>query len=203
MSADLPPPEFARAQLALTDISGGIVFRRIYRTGHSNALGYGKTGSRFSDPRPLPEKDRFGVLYLGESVAVCFLEAVLRDRRNGTIGTFPISEAEIDDRRCAQIEIANPLRMVELRGNALVRMGVPTDVPLGSSHDLSRPWSLAFHEHPDAPDGIVYPSRLNGQTNLAIYDRAIPKLRLRETPVPLKETPEFPGLLDEFDVALV
>jgi hypothetical protein len=27
------------------------------------------------------------------------------------------------------------------------------------------------------PDGIIYPSRLNGETNLAVYDRAIPKLR--------------------------
>lgn len=41
---------------------------------------------------------------------------------------------------------------------------------------LGRAWSLAFHEHRSVPDGIIYPSRLNGHTNLAIFDRAISKL---------------------------
>lgn len=40
---------------------------------------------------------------------------------------------------------------------------------------------MAFHEHPTRPDGIIYPSRLNGETNLAIYDRAIGKLTTRST----------------------
>ncbi|WP_267901658.1 RES domain-containing protein [Sinorhizobium meliloti] len=50
-------------------------------------------------------------------------------------------------------------------------MGVPTDVAKSSRQALARAWSLAFHEHRSVPDGIIYPSRLNGHTNLAIFDR--------------------------------
>ena len=161
------------------------------------------TPSRFSDPRRRVENNRFGVLYLGETVAVCFLEAVLRDQRNGVIGNYPISERELRERQCAQIEVVRPLRLVELRGNSLITMGVPTDVPRWSRHTLSRRLSVAFHEHPDAPDGIVYPSRLKGHTNLAIYDRAIiPNLRVQNT-TPLIERSELPRVLDDFRVALV
>jgi hypothetical protein len=35
---------------------------------------------------------------------------------------------------------------------------------------------LAVYKHADGVDGIWYPSRLNGDENLAVYDRAVPKL---------------------------
>lgn len=38
-------------------------------------------------------------------------------------------------------------------------------------------WSVAINEHLSQPDGIIFPSRLNGETNLAVYDRTVPKLR--------------------------
>ena len=58
------------------------------------------------------------------------------------------------------------------------------------------------HEHPQQPDGIVYPSRLNGETNLAIYGRAIGNLELlREQD--LKRAAGLPNVLDDFFVALL
>jgi hypothetical protein len=69
------------------------------------------------------------------------------------------------------------LHLVDLREDHAIRMGVPTDVARSSRQTLARTWSQAFHEHPSAPDGIIYSSRLNGHTNLAIYDRAITKLK--------------------------
>jgi len=110
-------------------------------------------------------------------VTSCFLEAVLRDPRDGADGSLLLSEDELQDRHYAPIEIASPLNMGDLRGDGAVRMGVPTDVARASRQTLARHWSLAWHEHPSGPDGIVYPSRLNGQTNLAIFDRAVPKLK--------------------------
>jgi hypothetical protein len=53
-------------------------------------------------------------------------------------------------------------------------MGMPAAVLRAQRQNLARRWSLAFHEHSSQPDGIIYPSRLNGSTNLAINDRAIP-----------------------------
>jgi len=197
-----PTADFARVDLDLTTFAAGQRFARIYFDRHANPLGFGKTPSRFSDPRRRNPHNRFGVLYLGEALKVCFLEAVLRDKRNGAVGDYPLDETELRARRFAAVEVVTPLAMVDLRGDGGVRMGVPSDVSRSSDQRLARAWSLAIHEHPAQPDGIVYSSRLNGQTNLAVYDRAIPKLRVAET-APLMSAPELPEILDELLVALV
>jgi hypothetical protein len=115
---------------------------------YPDRLGFGKTPSRFSDPRRRIAANRFGVLYLGETVKVCFLEAVLRDRRDGAIGDLPIAEAELHARYYAEIEVTLPLEMVDLREDGAIVMGVPTDVTKSSRQTLARVWSVAFHEHP-------------------------------------------------------
>jgi hypothetical protein len=197
-----PTRDFARVDLDLTSLAAGARFGRIYFDRHTNPLGFGKTSSRFSDPRRRIPKNRFGVLYLGQSLKVCFLETVLRDKRNGAVGDYPLDETELRARRFAVVEVVTPLAMVDLRGEGGVRMGVPSDVPRASDQCLARAWSVAFHEHPAQPDGVVYPSRLNGQTNLAVYSRAIPKLHVADT-TSLIDAPELPGVLDDLLVALV
>jgi hypothetical protein len=119
---------------------------------------------------------RFGVLYLGETLKVCFLEAVLRDRRDGLIGDLPIDGDEIYARRYAEIETIADLRFVDLRDDHAIRMGVPTDVAKSTRQSLARSWALAFYEHLSLPDGIIYPSRMNGHTNIAVFGRAVSKL---------------------------
>jgi hypothetical protein len=196
-----PPPDFARATLEVEIILPGQTFGRIYWSTYPDPLGYGKSPSRFSDLRRRVDANRFGVLYLGGSLKVCFLETVLRDRREGLVDDLPIDEVELTQRRYAEIATTADLRLVDLRGDNAVRMGVPTDVLRAQRQNLARRWSLAFHEHPSQPDGIIYPSRLNGATNLAIYDRAIPKL-LPKRVFMLLGAPGLAQVLDDFRVSL-
>lgn len=93
------------------------------------------------------------------------------------------------------------LKLLDLRGDGPVRMGIPSDVAGGSNQTLACAWSVAFHEHPQAVDGIIYPSRLNGEHNLAIYGRAVPALRCTGT-VPLLGAKGLVEVLREFKVAL-
>ena len=58
---------------------------------------------------------------------------------------------------------------------------------------------MVVYEHPDTPDGIIYPSRLNGEANLAIYDRAAPKLKVHR----LRKLLAAPGLEHVLDDLLV
>ena len=59
-----------------------------------------------------------------------------------------------------------------------------------------------FHDHPAVIDGIICPSRLNNETNLAIYGRSVPKLEpLRNQS--LKSAPGMADVLDDFLVALI
>jgi hypothetical protein len=87
-----PPAGFERLPLDIETIPSGRRFGRIYASGFPDPLGFGKTASRFSDPRRRDATKRFGVLYLGETLKVCFLEAVLRDRRMVLSATFRLKK---------------------------------------------------------------------------------------------------------------
>ncbi|ESX62777.1 hypothetical protein X759_34290 [Mesorhizobium sp. LSHC420B00] len=197
-----PPPDFARAKLEIETIPRGRTFGRIYWSTYPDPLGYGKSPSRFSDPRRRLDANRFGVLYLGDSLKVCFLETVLRDRREGILDDLPIEQVELTRRRYAEIATTTDLRLVDLGGDNAVRMGVPTDVVRAQRQNLARRWSLAFHQHPSEPDGIIYPSRLNEATNLAIYDRAVPKLQAKRV-TNLLGARGLAQVLQDFRVGLV
>jgi hypothetical protein len=200
MPAVLPPADFVSARLRVHKVGPYQTFGRIYMAGFPDPLGYGKSNSRFSDPRRRKAANRFGVLYLGETLAVCFLEAVLRDRKDGVAGELELEERELDDRRYVTVETSSSLRLVDLRENNAIAMGVPSEVMRGVRQHIGRVWSVAFHDHPDGVDGIIYPSRLNGHVNLAIYGRSVGKLqptRLRR----LVDVAELAPILDDLEVA--
>ncbi|MDQ0564134.1 hypothetical protein QO004_005952 [Rhizobium mesoamericanum] len=165
-------------------------------------LGFGKTPSRFSDPWRRKAENRFGVLYTGDTFKVCFLKALLRDQRDGLIGDLPIAESELRDRQFAQIEVIDTLTMVDLRDDKAIKMGVPTDVAKSSKQSLAREWAVAFHEHRDQVNGIIYPSRLNGRTNVAVFDRSIGKLKAVGT-TGLIRAPGLANVLDDLNVAII
>jgi len=202
MAGVRPTKAFAGVTLALASITPGQRFGRIYHERYPDPLGFGKTKSRFSDPRRRSEDRRFGILYLGSTLKVCFVEAVLRDRRNGAVGDYPIEEAELAQRRYVEIVVISSLRLVDLRGDGPIRMGIPTDVVGSTRQALARAWSVAFYDHPAVPDGIIYSSRLNEDTNLAVYDRAIAKLNV-ERSFALIKAPGFASVLNTLNVALL
>jgi hypothetical protein len=197
-----PPAGFERQRLDIETVPSGRRFGRIYASAFPDPLGFGKTPSRFSDPRRRDATKRFGVLYLGETLKVCFLEAVLRDRRDGLIGDLPIDEKEIYARRYAEVETIAELSLVDLREDHAIRMGVPTDVAKSSRQRLARSWVLAFHEHQSLPDGITYPSRLNGHTNVAVFERAVSKLAPARV-MPLIGAPGLAAVINDLRVSLV
>jgi hypothetical protein len=200
----LPPKGFESSAIELASIKTGTKWFRLYSSRYPDPLGFGFSPSRFSDPRVgLPEKDRFGVVYFGSSVKVCFLERVLRDRRNGRLGDVPISYVELEQLMCVEITTERPLNLVELRGDNPVKMGIPTDAVRASSHRLGQKWSLAFWLHKQRPHGVLYPSRLNEEINLALYDVALPNVRVYRTRPFLEYRSEVAALIREFKLAIV
>lgn len=200
----MPPAGFASRALSLIDLVPGATWRRLYQSRFPNPLGYGFSPSRFSDPETtLIPPERFGVVYFGSSIKVCFVEAILRDRGVGRTHTFPIEWAELEAWSCAEVRVETALRVVDLRGDGLVRMGIPTDVARASAQDLARIWSRALWAHDTKPDGLMYDSRLNGETNVVVFDRALPKLAAIATPRLIDCRSDLAAIITDLDLAIV
>ena len=144
----------------------------------SRPLGYALVPSRLSDPTG----QAFGVVCLGASLSVRFAEAILRDRGDGRVAALPLPFSEIEAWVCAEIELTDELRLIDLTGNGALRMGVPSDVAGARDQATARLWSAAFHSHPEQVDGILYPSRLNEERNVALYSRALSRVHAVATP---------------------
>jgi RES domain len=196
---DVPPADFAARSLEPKDEPVSSVWRRIYDARYSNPLGFGRSLSRFSDP----SGNRFGLIYLASTTKGAFAEAVLRDRAIGTIQPFLMSLAELESYICAEIETKEILNLVDLTGDRHIRLRVPTDVTRASDQTLARIWSEAFYNHPDLPDGILYNSRLTTERNIALYDRAIRKLKLKAAGKLIERRDELADIINDFNLAIV
>lgn len=205
---DLLPPAPAHLELDLRPLLAGSRWFRFVRAAHLNPLGVGAGPSRFSDPdldagRP----PRFRPLYLGASFGVCFLETILRDAANGRPGDWPLAISELGLWTCASITVTAPMLTADLRGDAAIRARVPSDALRAADQRLGRTWSAAIWAHPDAPHGIAYNSRLNGEECLAVYvddaRAAAASLACTGRAPLLDMVDELAATLDRFKVALV
>ena len=202
-AGSLPPAGFADTPLVLTEFSSGALTRFV-RAHHPDPLGVRPAPSRFSDPElGATGHAPFAVLYLGTTFRVSFVETVLRDAGDGRLGALPLEETELAAWSCVGVATRRPLRLVDLTGTGPLRMGVPSDAVRASSHAPGRAWSGAFHAHPAAPDGLLYPSRLTGEPCLAVYDRARDALEARSVRPLLEMGNALADVLDELDIAIV
>ncbi|WP_437406260.1 RES family NAD+ phosphorylase [Sinorhizobium meliloti] len=202
MTAIKPPLGFENSLLDIETIPAGRRFGRIYASVFPGPLGYRKTPSGSVIPAGVTREGGLASsIWATHSRSASWKRSCVT-RRDGLVCDLPIEEKEICTRRYAEIETIAGLRLVDLREDHAIRMGVPTDVAKSSRQTLARAWSLAFHEHRSVPDGIIYPSRLNGHTNLAIFDRAISKLSAVRV-VPLIGAPGLVTVINDLRVSLV
>jgi hypothetical protein len=179
----------------------GSVWHHIFLDRFPDPLGFGFAASRFSDPRRKPAS-RFGVYYVGQTFEVAFLETIVRDLRNGNPGPLILSANDLNDYVHVHVTVQARLDLVDLRGGNAVVLGVPTDAVRASAHGLGQRASVAVYQHADQFDGIWYPSRLNGDDNLAVYDRAVPKLAAGSRRR-LGVCPELAPILSTYRISIV
>jgi hypothetical protein len=110
----------------------------------------------------------FGVLYVAADALGAFVETFGHET-----GVRFVTSAELGKRCLAVITPAGALRLADLRGKGLARMGADAALISGLDYDLSRRWARAIHDHPRKPDGILYRARHDpARTCAAIFDRA-------------------------------
>lgn len=166
------PDHLAQCALPLSLINPPEVLYRIQHTIYSNPLFFGATGlNRWDCPASIDSP--YGVLYTALEPKGAFYETLGYDIKKQIF-----SDLELKERRLWEIELRQPLVLVDLTGDGLARLQV--DVRLTSTRALSLPqaWSHAFYNHPHQPDGIRYLSRHQPQLHCAaLFERTKDKLR--------------------------
>lgn len=141
----------------------------------------------------------FGILYVAHQLTGAFIETLLRD------GVRELTENRINSYHVAEITASRGLRLVNLTGSGLIRMGVDGRLNSGD-YRIAQRWSSAFHHHPDGADGIRYPSRHDpSQTLAALFDRTSPLLSCQScgTVRDYLGDRAFFNLLDHYDIVLM
>ncbi len=147
-----PPPErLARIHLPVTEQAGPW-----FRT-HSldrSPYHYGRAiRYRFDDPL-----GEFGVLYVAADRHGAFIETFGQLAvRPGNLPR-PVTSQEMARKPLSEFRSERPLRLVDLTGPGLARLGADARLFAGD-HGQARQWSRAFYSHPDRVDGIYYPVR--------------------------------------------
>lgn len=154
-----------------------------------------KTG-RFDAP-----DQRYGVLYIARQLPGAFVETLCRNAG----ATRPIPATAMDTYNVAEFCAARGLKLVDLAGKGLARMGLDSRLGTGD-YRVAQQWSEAFYLHADHVDGIIYPARHDPkQQAVALFGRAGELLTVKPcgTLRDYMGEQEFFALLDHYGVALV
>ncbi|MBW2734025.1 MAG: RES family NAD+ phosphorylase [Deltaproteobacteria bacterium] len=154
-----PLPELSSSPLPIVEL------RQTWCRTHAmnqEPIFFGRTSMhRFDAPA-----NEYGVMYLGQDEHCAFIETFGHET-----GVRVVDGETLSKRGIAHVRCRRPLRLVKLHGDGLARLGVDARLATGD-YTLAQRWSLAFHDHPDCPDGIAFYSRHDDQKLCAaLFDR--------------------------------
>lgn len=148
-----PPPDLDKRGLTLRMLSVGTELWRIHDLLHG-AIWFGPgdgcpPAHRFDAPR-----GEFRVCYVGLSPEASFAETFLRNP-----GQRLLDFSLVASRSLTSLTTTRLLRVAQLHGPEMARLGATAEVAHGPRYALSRRWAHALWSHPQRPDGILYTSR--------------------------------------------
>jgi len=160
-----PPASF---ELLVRKLTGG--WLRIHSSRHG-AIFFGNKSTPGANRFDAPAGE-FGALYVGRDAHCAFVETFLH-----ATGVRFVTTASLSQRTLSVVEARRPLRLADLRGEGLARMGADASLAAGTDYTLTQKWSKAIHEHPRKPDGIVYRARHDPKRSaVALFERVEPEL---------------------------
>lgn len=154
---------------------------------------------RFDDPAGV-----FGVTYAAEQLDAAFAETVLHEQGAFVDDRWVVDQGRIDERFVVQFMHPGGklLRLADLTGVALKRLGLNNDVCASDDYTASMQVSAAVHAQLPEADGILYVSRqLNTQRAVVLFERS--GVACAPTPLALSAHLDLPMLLEQFGVELL
>lgn len=178
-----------RVGTVLRPLSLAVAHRIVLKPHLATPVAVYPSKSRFCDGRT------YAVLYCAGDFATAFIEVVVRDRliqRDRRLVPF----GDIATRGWVELALVGdePLNMVDLRESGCLALGAPTDAVHARNQAAGRALSRALYEQHSDIDGIWYRSRLTGGDCLAIFDRALTRVKPGKTGS-LEDHPKLPEVL--------
>jgi hypothetical protein len=192
----LPPADLARRPLPIEEMPAGTLWWRIHQQKH-DPLFFGPLPGQPPQHRFDAPDGSFRVCYLGTSEDASFAESFFRGP--GLI----LEEGDLELRAFSQIQNTHSLRLVQMHGPGLARLGGTAAVASGP-YGVSQQWALALHNHADRPDGILYRARHDDDLFCAaVFDGPHSVLMLRCTNGVLEDRPRVNRLLARYGAIVV
>lgn len=197
-----PPADLRDQTLSIVTVSPTVLCRvSRYKTGEPF---FGRSGlSRFDGTATEPGL-RFGTCYLGFDLAVAFAESVLHNEEPDS-GRFLIPTSEIDNRLVLSFKGRRKLRLANMTGRHLLRLGGNGELSGTSDYRLPQAWAAAVLAHPSQVDGMMYMSRrVNDSAAVVLFERMPghpPAIRLDQA-LPLFHHTDFVQTIKDFGVTL-
>ena len=190
-----PSPNFSSRSLPIKSFR--VEWYRIYRCA-LDPLFFGRTGSyRFDAPA-----GEFGVLYVARSRAGAFIE-VFGDAARTTAGRNTLDRKALGLRCWGRVHTSRPMRLVDLTGRGLARLGADERLCSGG-YDVAQRWARAIYLHPSQPDGIYYRARHDpSQRSVALFDRAEPDVQIQRDGTLLTDAVLLAQLLRRYHIGLI
>ena len=141
---------------------------------YADAFGGSPVPSRFSDPASeRGDLSRWRVLYLADSFSAALQEVVAGLTRSTGSQLGFVDEAALAGLDWLELRTARQLSLVDLRGLALVRSGLPPSLFSDMAQERSRALAEACFNRPENFDGIIWSSRTGPGDRVALFeDRA-------------------------------
>jgi hypothetical protein len=116
----------------------------------------------------------FGVLYAGCDLHCAFIETY-----GQSTGINIVTETELAQRQVCRLSAGRPLRLADLTGEGLARLGADERLCAGDEYEIAQCWSSALWQHPALADGLLYRARHDpARFAVALFDRAAGDLQV-------------------------
>jgi len=169
----LPPKNFNSLLLDIVQVQPKALCR--VSRHDSNEPHYAISGDRRLDDINPHVTDRFGTCYLGFEYAVAFAESVLHNAEPKA-GAIHIPTAEVADRFMLSFKGSRKLKLANMTGTHLLRLGGNGELSGTSRYAKPQAWAKAVADHPANVDGMIYMSRrINDRPAVVLFNRSAGK----------------------------
>ncbi len=162
-----PPGDLAARELPLRRLDAGGGWWRIHRRAQDPCFFSRNTANRFSSAN-------LGVLYLADDAVTAFWEIYWDDLGTRAPAERRIARAKLDERALARVSLRRPVRVFDASDAHVLKAVSAPAATFSGDYGRCQAWALALASHPEAPDGILYPTaRHRDGVCLALFEARV------------------------------